>query len=80
MPQPAKRTRQGRAEATRRQEGEGAAATSDGIVVELVDELGPLPKGWVKQTDTDGDSWFYNAKTAETSWVRPNADGSVPAA
>jgi len=39
-----------------------------------------LPRGWVKQTDAEGDSWFYNSKTQETSWLRPNADGTVPQA
>ena len=57
-----------------------ARAAEAGLVVVLEDELGPLPRGWVKQTDAEGDSWFYNSKTQETSWIRPNADGSVPTA
>ena len=30
------------------------------------------------QCDEEGDRWFFNTLTNETSWVRPNEDGSVP--
>jgi hypothetical protein len=62
------------------EEVEGAAAGVEGVVVSLEDELGRLPRGWVRQTDAEGDSWYYCAATGETSWIRPIADGTVPAA
>ena len=62
------------------EEAEGAAAGVEGVVVSLEDELGRLPRGWVRQTDAEGDSWFYCAASGETSWIRPNADGTVPTA
>lgn len=37
-----------------------------------------LPPGWTMQCDEEGDRWFFNTLTNETSWVRPNEDGSVP--
>lgn len=49
----------------------GAASSTvrfeNGIKIETVDELGVLPAGWVKQTDQEGDTWFYNGATGETS-------------
>jgi hypothetical protein len=48
-----------------------------------VDEAGPLPAGWILQWDDwdaaagSADKWYSNASTGSTSWVRPNADGTV---
>jgi len=64
----------------------GDAASADAASVSpdagnvTSDELGALPAGWTLQTDEEGDRWYYHASSGETSWVRPNADGSVPVA
>jgi WW domain/PH domain len=42
------------------------------------DAQGPLPKGWTLQKDDEGDVWYYNELSQETSWVRPNPDGTIP--
>ena len=41
------------------------------------DDQGPLPSGWVLQWDAT-DKWYSNAALGATSWLRPNADGSIP--
>jgi hypothetical protein len=43
------------------------------------DDQGALPAGWTLQRDEEGDAFYYNATTGETSWHRPNPDGTVPA-
>lgn len=40
------------------------------------DEQGPLPYGWVRQWD-ETDVWYCNTVTGETSWYRPNPDGTA---
>lgn len=44
------------------------------------DHVGPLPDGWTVQVDEEGDIWYFNEISQATSWYRPNADGSIPAA
>ena len=64
-----------------RHSDQGNDETNDnGIKIAYEDEQGPLPANWAKQTDEEGDTWYYNSVTGETSWVRPNPDGTVPAA
>ena len=39
-----------------------------------------LPPGWKRMTDPSTDrAYYYNSETAETSWERPTASGSVSA-
>lgn len=62
------------------EQGEATGTTTNnGITIVYEDEEGPLPTDWAKQTDEVGDTWYYNSATGETSWVRPNPDGTVPA-
>lgn len=45
-----------------------------------VDALGALPDGWTVQSDEEGDRWYFHEASGQTSWVRPNPDGSIPPA
>ena len=66
-------------EAAADEEGEAAvvegveATEDDGIVEVYEDELGPMPPGWCKKTDADGDTWYYNSEVEATSWSRPGS-------
>lgn len=57
-----------------------ATSTSGGQTASYADELGALPEGWTLQSDDTGDRWYFNEKDGRTSWLRPNADGTVPPA
>jgi hypothetical protein len=35
----------------------------------------PLPPGWELAHDDDGNAYYFNADTGETSWTPPDADG-----
>ena len=64
--------------------GGGSGASEDAKSIDAAvggqttDDKGALPGGWTVQHDEEGDAWYYNATTGETSWVRPNPDGTIP--
>jgi len=43
------------------------------------DAPGALPDGWVEAQDEEGDTYFFNGTTGESSWERPSAP-AAPAA
>ena len=55
-----------------------ATSSSGGAKASYSDDQGRLPEGWTLQSDSTGDRWYYNEVSGATSWVRPNADGSLP--
>jgi hypothetical protein len=37
-----------------------------------------LPENWAKDKDVDGNKYYYNKHSGETSWVAPNGSKQVP--
>jgi outer membrane protein assembly factor BamB len=61
--------------------GAQAAAQPAPAAAAKVDVAGAaevLPRGWAIAYDDDGDKYYYNEDSGVTSWVRPNADGTLP--
>ncbi len=57
---------------------EPSAAEAEAAEAEPPYDPDALPAGWKEFADDDGDTYYYNELTGETSWERPGA-GAAPA-